>query len=272
LLFFVYLFGFGSTATAFVKKSDNPYMEDDPLDNTERYLPYLYEIRRRLFYTAIIFVVASAVGFIFYEQIIRFIVGFFAIEGVNIVFTSPFQFINLAIQSSFIVGLIFIFPLLIYQLVAFLKPALSHKEFKQTLLLIPLSLILFITGLTYGLVVMKYTVGIFYQKSLELEIGNILDVTALLSMILLTAMLLGIAFQFPLIMTSLIKSGYAGIEFFSKKRFIFYGSSIIFAAFLPPTDLLSLVLLFAPLMVLFEVTLQFNKFLTRNRVSKVSAN
>lgn len=250
----------------------NPYLEDDPLDNTERYLPYLYEIRKRLFYTALIFVVASAIGFIFYETIIRFVLDFYSIEGVNIVFTSPFQFINLAIQSSFMVGLIVVFPLLIYQMVAFLRPALSHGEFKKTLLLIPLSLILFLTGLFYGLIIMKYTIGIFYEKSLQLEIGNILDVTSLLSLILLTAILLGVAFQFPLVMTTLIKSGYVSVDFFSKKRFLFYGSSIIFAAFLPPTDLFSLVLLFAPLMVLFEVTLQFNKFLMRNRVSVVNAN
>jgi len=255
-----------------VNETVNPYLEDDPLDNTERYLPFLYELRRRLFYTAIVFVIASAIGFIFYETIIRNIINFFAIEGVNIVFTSPFQFINLAIQSSFMVGLIVIFPLLIFQIVAFLRPALSHKEYKQTLLLIPLSLILFLSGLIYGLVIMRYTVGIFYEKSLQLEIGNILDVTSLLSLILLTAIMLGIAFQFPLVMTTLIKSGYAGIDFFAKKRFLFYGSSIIFAAFLPPTDLISLVLLFAPLMVLFEVTLQFNKFLMRNRVSVVNAN
>lgn len=238
---------------------ENPYLNDDPLDNTQRYLPLLFEIRRKLFLTIVFFIAASAVGFIFYEKIIRFVLNIFQLEGVNIVFTSPFQFINLAIQSSLIVGLIAVFPVILVQLIAFLRPALSPKEFKKALIMTPTTLILFITGFTYGISIMRYTIVIFYQKSQELAIGNLLDVSAFISQILLTALLMGIAFQFPLILTVLIKVGLANTRTVAKKRVFFYAGSLIFASLLPPTDLLSLVFLFAPLIVLFEATLILNK-------------
>lgn len=225
----------------------------------EKYLPYLYEIRRRLFFTVIIFVAASLVGFIFYEKIIRFILDIFALEGVNIVFTSPFQFINLAIQSAFIVGLIVIFPIAIYQIMSFVKPALSKREFKNMVMLLPLSLILFITGFSYGIIIMRYTVTIFYQKSVELSIGNLLDVSQFLSQTLVTAIMLGVALQFPLIMTLLIRMNVVQKSVFAKKRVFFYGASLLFATFLPPTDLLSLVFLFSPLIFMYEVTILLNR-------------
>ena len=45
--------------------------------------------------------------------------------------------------------------------------------------------------------VMRYVIVLFYKKSVELNIGNILDVSLLLSQILITSVLMGIAFQYP---------------------------------------------------------------------------
>src|SRR3989338_9197386 len=89
-----------------------------------KYVPYLLEIRRRLLFAVSLFVVASIVGFIDYERIITFILNFFSLEGVNIVFTSPFQFFTLALNCGLVVGVVVIIPVLIYQLLSFLKPAL----------------------------------------------------------------------------------------------------------------------------------------------------
>lgn len=231
----------------------------------QKYLPYLYEIRTRLFITVIIFVAASLAGFIFYEKIIRFILNIFDLKGVNIVFTSPFQFINLAIQSAFIVGLIVIFPIAIYQIMSFVRPALSPKEFKNLVMLMPLSLFLFGTGFSYGVIIMRYTITIFYQKSVELSIGNLLDVTQFLSQTLVTAIMLGVALQFPLVMTLLIRMGIVEKSVFARKRVFFYGASLIFATFLPPTDLLSLAFLFSPLIAMYEVTILLNRATYRKK-------
>ncbi|MBP9716730.1 MAG: twin-arginine translocase subunit TatC [Candidatus Levybacteria bacterium] len=234
-----------------------PVVVDDT--DTAKYLPFLLEIRRRLFFTVSIFAVACVIGFIFYEKIIKFVLNVFHLDGVNIVFTSPFQFINLAIQSSLIVGFIIVFPIIVYQLIAFIRPALSQREFKNILFLFPLSLILFITGFSYGIIIMRYTVAIFYEKSVQLDIGNLLDVSAFISQTLMTSILLGVAFQFPIIITFLLRTKMVNRNFFAKKRIFFYAASLIFATFLPPTDILSLVFLFAPLIALFEATLLFNR-------------
>jgi len=230
-------------------------------DVFNKYFPYLMEIRKRLLFLASVFLVFSLVGFFYYERIITFILNALNLTGVNIAFTSPFQYFTLSVNSGFLVGLIAVFPLFVYQLLLFLRPALKNKEFKLVVVLIPLAIILFLMGFGFGFAIMKYVVTIFYQKSVELNIGNLLDISLLLSKIVLTGVLMGFAFEFPIIITALIKLNIVKLSDFAKQRVFAYLAAVLFAAFLPPTDLLSLALLTLPLVLLFEITLILNRFL-----------
>jgi len=231
-----------------------------PLQSTiTHYLPYFLEIRKRLLFIAAVFLAAAIFGFAYYQHIITIIFKIFKLSGVNIVFTSPFQFIDLAINSALLTGTAATFPLMISQFLAFIRPALKVKEYKLIKSLIPFSLLLFAMGTSIGLMIMRYIVVLFYQKSLELNIGNFLDISLILSQTLLTALLMGIAFQIPIVITILMSLKIVSYEAVARQRIPAYVLSLVFAALLPPTDLLSLLLLTLPLVILFEITLILNK-------------
>lgn len=232
----------------------------------DRYMPYLVEIRRRLFLVMALFLTSAIIGFIYYAKIINFVLKGFSLEGVNIVFTSPFQFINLAITSGLLLGVIVIFPIVVFQIMSFLKPALESKEYRTLVLTVPVSIFLFVCGFIFGVLVMRYMMLIFYQRSLELNIGNFLDISLLLSQILVTAVLMGIAFQFPIVLTILMKFKIVKYQQIASQRLIAYTASIIFAALLPPTDILSLVVMTLPLVLLFEFTLILNKIVLKSHL------
>lgn len=239
----------------------------DAGEQFEKYLPFILEIRKRLTFVVIFFIIAAAIGFIYNEKIITFLLHYFAFDGVNVVFTSPFQFLGLALNTGMIIGFIVVFPLFVYELLAFLKPALAPHEFKALLFLIPLSLILFVLGFLFGAMIMRYVIVLFYQKTINLDIGNFLDITKLLSQILTTALLMGIAFQFPIVITLLIRLGVIPYKFFKQKRVFAWAIALVFAAVLPPTDLFSLVLLTLPLIALYEVTLFANRYIFRGKIA-----
>ncbi len=228
-------------------------------ENINRYFPLLSEVRRRLLFVLSIFILFGVLGFFYYEKIITFIIGLLDLNGVNIVFTSPFQFLNLAISSSLSLGLIVTIPILIYQLLTFLKPALKVKEYRSVMTLLPISIVLFVGGFIFGFMMMKYVVVIFYTKSVQLNIGNMLDISKLLSQILLTSAFMGLGFQFPIVMSLLMDFKIVSHKMFSSQRPIAYLIAIIFAALMPPTDILSMTLLALPLVVLFEFTLLLNR-------------
>ena len=172
----------------------------------------------------------------------------------------------MALDCGLIVGVVVVIPILIFQLLSFLKPALQAKEYRIIVNILPLALVLFGAGFVYGVVVMKLLLQIFYQTSLSLQIGNVLDIERFLSNVLMTGLLMGIAFLFPIVMTVLMLLNLVKHSFFEKQRIYAYLISVLFVILLPPPDLISDIILVAPLVILFELTLILNRiFLKTHR-------
>ena len=85
-------------------------------ENVNRYLPFLMELRKRILFLFSVFLVFGIAGFIYYEKIISFSLRLLDLKQAQVVFTSPFQFLNLAISSGLLCGIAAIFPLLILQI------------------------------------------------------------------------------------------------------------------------------------------------------------
>lgn len=231
-----------------------------------KYSPFFSEIRKRLIFTFCLLIIVSVVGFIYADKVIGLIVEAFGIKGVNIVFTSPFQFINLSISIALLMGTIILFPLIIFQLVSFLKPALTKKEFRLILYLIPVSIVLFIGGAIFGMVIMRYILGAFYIQAEKLSLGNFLDISNLISHVLIISVLMGVTFQFPVVMTILMRLKIIRHATVTKKRFWIYAGAAILAGLLPPADIPSTIVYFLILVLLFELSLLLNKYVLRSHL------
>lgn len=225
------------------------------IPESNKYLPYLIEIRRRLLFLLALFIIAGGIGFIYYQQIITSVLNLFRFPGVNLVFTSPFQFLGLALNTSLLLGTAIIFPVLTFQVIAFLKPALRKNEFRALITLLPISIVLFLIGFTYGILVMRYAVQLFYFQSEQIGVGNFLDIGNFLSQTMTTATLLALAFQFPIILAFLMHFKLISSKALAKKRFIVYFLGLVFVVLLPLNDLISDFFLLLPLILLFEATL-----------------
>jgi len=239
-------------------------LADNLQENVTRFFPYLMEIRKRVLFLFSLFLIFGILGFVYYEKIIALIIRLLHLQNVNAVFTSPFQFVNLAISSGIILGVIAVFPLIIFQIVSFLKPALRPKEYHTLLAFLPVSLFLFVIGFGFGGTMMKYVIDIFFKKSVELNIGNMLDISVLLSNILNTSALMGLAFQFPILLTVLMHLKVLKYKTIARQRPFVYCAILVFTLLLPPTDILSDFLLTLPLVFLFEITLILNKVFNKN--------
>lgn len=233
----------------------------------KKFSPFLREARKRLYFTLVIFATSTVCGFVFYEKIIKFLVNILSLKGVNIVFTSPFQFINLSISCGVVTGLVVSLPVIFFQILYFLKPALKRKEFRLIIRFIPFSVLLFLVGFLFGALIMKWQIEIFLARSVALGIGNILDISGLLSTVFITSALMGIGFQFPIALLLLTRLGIMSHKLLSKQRKWVYLGSFIFAILLPPDSILADILLALPLIILYEVTLVLDRFLGLKRTN-----
>lgn len=229
-----------------------------------KYSPFITEIKKRLYFMIFVFIVAMISGFVFYERIIKFLIDILSLQGINIVFTSPFQFINLAVSCGIATGVVFVFPLLVYQILSFLRPALKVFEYKMLIAFLPFSIILFSIGFSFGVLIMRWQIQLFLAKSLSLGIGNVLDISSLLSTVLLVSSMLGLVFQFPIIMLLLLYIGIIKRDQLSKQRQWVYIGSLILVIFLPLDSILADLILALPIIALFELTLILNRVLFRS--------
>lgn len=248
--------------------NDQSFISPEFKEALNKYSNFFVEAKKRFLFTLFVFIGSTFFGFFFYEQVIKFLVSILSLNGINIVFTSPFQFINLAISCGVTVGLVIAIPLLVGQILSFLHPALKKSEFKTFIWLLPFSLILFVFGFVFGFLIMKWQIAIFLSKSVSIGIGNILDISKLLNVVLLTASLMGLGFQFPIALLLLIRLDLIDQQKLTKQRRWVYLASFIFALVLPPDSILADILLSLPLILLFEFTLILNKILERNKKNR----
>ena len=224
-----------------------------------KYLPYHKEVQQKLLHVLLVFGVAGAVGFIYYQKIINLIMRIFKLEGINIVLTSPYQFIDLAINAGILVGLSLALPLLGYHLLTFIKPALKNKEYRLILKLYPISLVLFILGFLFGAWIIQLIISLYAKVSLEFSVENLWDLSSFLSQILATGTLMALVFQLPIVLSALLQLKIMNLPALKKSRKYVYTLILVFVALLPPNDIVSLIILTIPPLLLFELTLLLNK-------------
>jgi len=223
-----------------------------------KFTPYLEDIRSRLYKISILFLSFFAIGFFSASRILKYIVSFFKLEDVVIATTSPFQFADLSINIGIFLAFAVSCPALIYSTYTFLKPAITRKEKRLFFMLIPLTVVLFALGFSYGFFIMYYALVILAKINISIGIQNVWDIGMFLSQIIMTSTLLGVLFQFPIVATFILKTGIVTVDNLRDKRRVAVLIIFIFTSLLPPTDGLSLIAMALPLVLLYEVTIFVN--------------
>lgn len=219
---------------------------------------YLKDLYKRLYRCALMFTVCFFLGFLFSGVFIRFFLSILDLENVTVVVTAPFQIASLAVDFGIFIALIVTLPYLFYNLFAFIFPALTIKEKRVLLLSIPGSVLLYCIGFLYGATFFYFGMNTISSLNIRLGIQNMWDISLFLSQIISTSSLLGLLFEFPLVLIFLIKMGIINLATLIEKRKIAIFTIFFFVSLLPPTDGLSLIMMSMPLVALYEITILFN--------------
>ena len=224
-----------------------------------KYLPYLQEIQKKLFTLLIVIVVSALSGFFYYQRILVFFLQLFNLKGITIVMSSPYQFIDLSINTGIATGVVIAFPLMLYYLAGFLKPALAPKEYQTFKRVIPLAIILFLIGFAFGAWIMQVVISMYSQTALDFNVTNIWDISHFFAQTIIMGVCLGLMFELPIVLTLLMKFKIVSKATIASHRRYFYVAITILAALLPPADVISLSILTLVPVFLFEIALLLNR-------------
>lgn len=229
------------------------------------YYDYLDDIWQRVYGLVKIFVAFFIIGFFSCGPILKLVIKSFNLQDATIVATSPFQFFDLAMSVGVYTGFIACVPVFLYHMYDFLKSGLEKSEKKFFFVLLPIGFLLFCLGFSYGVVVLNMALGSIATINLGLGIKNFWDINRFLSQVIFTSTLLGVIFQFPIVLSFLVRKGFLSTSFLRTKRRHAIAAIFIVTSLLPPTDGLSLFIMVVPLVFLYEMTIWFNSLNLFNR-------
>ncbi len=236
--------------------------------NHSEYYRYLEDIRRRLYNLVIAFIIFFFVGFLCSGQILKLVIGAFHLQSAEIVTTSPFQSLDLAMSVGMYTGLVICLPLFVYHLYGFLRDGLNRGEKRFFFLLLPAAAGLFLVGFAYGFAILYFTLDTIAAYNASLGIRNLWDISKFLMQLILTSALLGVIFEYPMVLLFLVKVGLITPKFLREKRRHAVAAMFILTSLLPPTDGLSLVIMVLPLIVIYEITIIIGTRIARSRLAK----
>lgn len=217
------------------------------------------DLRERMYRGVILFGVFFLGGFLSAGIILKKILNLVHIDQVVIATSAPFQFTEIAMDVGFFIAIMGSVPYVIYSFYVFVLPALTRSEKIKLFKSIPLSVGLFIVGFFYGFFILYYALGLLASINTSLGIANFWNIGQFLSQVLITSALLGLVFEFPLLLSLLIKLGITTPQTLKNNRRAAYFSAICLTALLPPTDGVSLIAMALPLVLLYEGTILLNK-------------
>ena len=79
-----------------------------------------------------------------------------------------------------------------------------------------------------------------------------------MSQIILASVVLGLVFEFPIVLTFLIRVGFLSVDYLREKRMWATAIIFVFVGFLPPPDIFSTVIQALPLVVIYQLTIWAN--------------
>jgi len=227
------------------------------------YYRYVEDVRERLRGVLLIFMVFFVAGFFSAGEILKYIIAFFKLDNASLVTTSPFQLMELSMNIGAWVGLVFCFPFIIYHLYDFFKPGLKKHEKKYFFVLLFVGCALFLMGFGYILAVLYFYLNAAAVINLSFGIKNIWDIGTFLSQVVTAGFFFGLIFQFPIVLTFLIRMGVVSLEALKKNRRYAIAGVFLIVGLIPPPDIISTIFEALPLIIIYELTIQMNSLFRR---------
>jgi sec-independent protein translocase protein TatC len=237
------------------------------------FLDHLEELRWRIIYALGAVLVGVGIGF---AIAMRWdIVGWLArpvlplIPEHKLVYTHPSEGFTVILNAAITFGLVLSSPVIIYQVWAFLAPALHKHERRVGLGVLFSGVLLFVAGaaLAYFVVVPLALPWLFEFGGPSLV--PLITAEEYFSFLFSMIMTFGVSFELPIVILALAALGIVTPQFLSKYRRHAVVLIIIIGAFLTPGDLVwTTVALSVPLYLLYELSVMAAIVIYRQKEKK----
>jgi sec-independent protein translocase protein TatC len=231
-------------------------------------IEHLSELRDRLIKAVLALSVVAVVAFVFYPQVLDFLIEpldtlppelkdkILTQRGdPNITVTGPLEGLNVRLKVTAMLAVIFASPIWLYQLWAFITPGLTVKEKRYALPFMASSVALFAFGTTFAYVTLpaalRFLVGIAGP-----DVTVLFGAQQYINFVGLMLLAFGVTFQLPLVLFFLGLVGVITVQQLREhRRMAAVGTAGLSAVVTPTQDPFTMLAMWIPLYLLYELTI-----------------
>ena len=265
-------------------------VDDDIQDSSAPLIEHLAELRQRLIYSVLAFIIGMIICFTIWNPIFDFLThplcSAMAIRGhsdCGLILIKLQEGFFVAISISLLGGLVLSFPIIGFQMWRFVAPGLYKTEKNAFLPFIVASPFMFFLGAAFAYYVVTplafdFFLG-FQQTGSVLDEDNVDNAAAgiafqgsaqeYLSLTIKFIVAFGMCFQLPVLLTLMGKAGLVSAEGLGNVRKYAVVAILVLAALVTPPDVITQVILFVVVYGLYEVSILLVARVEKKREEKL---
>ncbi len=245
---------------------------------------HLRELRYRVIFSLIWIVLGMIVIAVFYNQVYGFLTQpwLYARDilsetnpelSTQMVLSGVTTPLSLALKICGVGGLILAAPIWLYQIWAYIVPALLAKEKRWALIFLAAALPLFLAGVTVGYLVLPQGISVLMSFTPEsVPITNLIEIDKFLELMLQLMLVFGLGFLMPVVVVGANLVGVVQAKQLAKARtYVIFGTFVFGAAATPSTDPFSMLALAIPMSLLFLAAEMICRFNDKRRARRATA-
>jgi sec-independent protein translocase protein TatC len=221
---------------------------------------HIGELQKRLMIVVVFFLLAVIAGFFLAGPLITYLQHADEAKDMTMNAFRVTDPLKIYMEMIIFVSVIITSPVILYQVWSFVSPGLYERERKVTLSYIPVSVLLFLGGLSFSyFILFPYVVKFMMGLSENLEIQQVIGINEYFHFLFQITIPFGFLFQLPVAMLFLTRLGIVTPMVMAKARKISYFVLFIIAALITPPDIISHLMVTVPLFILYEISLWISK-------------
>jgi sec-independent protein translocase protein TatC len=250
---------------------ESPLAEEEEGGPVKPFLDHLEDLR----WVLIKCVVALIVGMSICMAAAPYMIGFLKRPlppRINLEFLGPLDGFWITMKLAFFGGIILALPYLLYVIMEFVLPALKKKEKKYVLRALGVGFGLFMAGAALCYYVMlpislRATVQYNTWLGIATSIWRAQEYFSFVSWFIIG---MGLAFEFPVVVLTLVKLGVIEHSFLVKSRRYIFVINLVFCAFITP-DPVTTIFMIIPMQLLLEGCIWISRYWERQKKKQMEA-
>ncbi len=214
---------------------------------------HLTELRKRLIISILAIVVGFCIAYYYVDDLLNIIIA----PAGKLYYMRPTEAFFTYMKVSLVAGILVASPIWLYEVWAFIIPALTKREKKVTNWLLPFAIILFFIGILFSYFLVLPAAVRFFIGFATPELQPLFSIGQYVDFVIAFILPFGVIFELPIVMIILAKLNLITSDFLKKKRKIFLFLAFVIGAIISPTpDMFSQTMIALPMILLYEISLR----------------